>query len=130
MFELTLDDFPDGLILRLQPTGSKFICNPPVMSTDEDYFAWGFNYEKVIRELQELGWELCCNPDYLDTKFTALRKGSLNLIIVNGKIEFEKCVQCTKLAKRFNLLNKQDRIDLFELVRNGYYDDLLDDGCD
>ena len=125
MFTLTKKDFPNSLFVLIQPTGSKYICNPPVMNTDEDYFIWGFKYEEIINYLVSVGYEPCCEQHYTDTKFTALRKGSLNLIIVHDKSEYEKCVMATNLAKRFNLVNKQDRVDLFELVRNGYYEGYL-----
>jgi hypothetical protein len=107
---------------EIHPTGSKYICNPPVLTTDEDYYGWSLQPTDTIGELMANGWTPCTGQEYEDDDFYALRKGVYNLIILFKPSDYETHVQTTELAKRFNLTNKQDRIDLFELVRNGRYE--------
>lgn len=126
MFKLTKEDFPKGLIQAIHPTGSKYICNPPVLTTDEDYFALTRSKNLLLDYLTTDGWERCTEAMYNDSKFIALRKGVINLIVLFSGTDYSKNVLSTELAKRFNLTDKQDRIDLFELVRNGYYGDRLE----
>lgn len=121
MFTLTKEDLPKGLIQALHPTGSKYICNPPVLTTDEDYYAYAPNQEATIEALKGEGWNPCTENEYDDDAFIALRKGVYNLILLFNVTDYVTHVQTTELAKRFNLTDKQDRIDLFELVRNGSY---------
>lgn len=91
------------------------------MTTDEDYYAYAPNTDNALIKLKADGWELCTENEYDEDTFTALRKGSYNLILLFTSEDYFTHVQTTELAKRFNLTNKQDRIDLFELVRNGSY---------
>ena len=119
----TLDDFALMLlgVQEIHPTGSKYICDPPVLTTDEDYYGLAPNKETTISNLLEDGWTLCTENEYEDDAFTALRKGVYNLILLFTQEEYWTHVQTTNLAKRLNLTNKKDRVDLFELVRNGHY---------
>lgn len=121
IFSLKKNDLHHLGVNCLHPTGSKYICNPPVMTTDEDYYAYAPNTDNALIKLKADGWELCTENEYDEDTFTALRKGSYNLILLFTSEDYFTHVQTTELAKRFNLTNKQDRIDLFELVRNGSY---------
>lgn len=120
-FTLKLSDVIKQGVIQLCPTGSKYICNPPVLNTDEDYYGYTSNKASTIEALLNDGWELCTDNDYDDDAFTALRKGAYNLILLFTVNEWMQHYKTTELAKRFNLVNKHDRIDLFELVRNGSY---------
>lgn len=120
-FSLKLSEVHKYGVLQLCPTGSKYICEPPVMTTDEDYYGLTLNRQTTVDSLLADGWELCTDNDYQDDAFTALRKGSYNLILLFTYEDWLLHYQTTELAKRFNLVKKQDRIDFFELVRNGSY---------
>jgi hypothetical protein len=123
MTEFTLDiaELSKHGVAEIHPTGSKYICNPPVLTTDEDYYAWAIDPTSAIGNLLADGWTPCAGQEYEDDEFYALRKGAYNLIMLFKPSDYTTHVQTTELAKRFNLTNKQDRIDLFELVRNGQY---------
>jgi hypothetical protein len=94
--------------------GSRETCDPPPTDTDEDFLVydrWFYQRSK----LQGLGWKNC--GDYRgDTKFTAWRKGELNVICVSDKKYYDKFIEASSLAKKLNLLIKQQRIDLFEHI--------------
>lgn len=98
------------------PTGSNYICDPPVTDTDVDWVVLVTDRGKVITELDHLGWDY--TYDYVGGHgdFTSVRRGEINLILVDDKKEFDLWVKATEEAKRLNLRNKQERIDLFSRV--------------
>lgn len=98
------------------PTGSNYICDPPVTDTDVDWVVLVSDWMSVVNELSTLGWDY--TADYLGGHgdFTSIRRGEINLILVQEKKEFDLWVKATEEAKKLNLLNKQDRIDLFTKV--------------
>ncbi len=98
------------------PTGSNYICDPPVTDTDVDWVVLVTDWMLVVNELSTLGWDY--TADYLGGHgdFTSIRRGEINLILVQEKKEFDLWVKATEEAKKLNLLNKQDRIDLFTKV--------------
>lgn len=51
--------------------------------------------------------------------FLSFRYDNLNLIVTDSTDYYDKYVLATELAKRFNLLNKKDRCDLFEAILYG-----------
>lgn len=111
-------------IRECAPTGSRYICNPPVLNTDEDYAVLVANLSVYAQLLLDQGWEVISNDDgYLPPngghRFFAARKGELNLIVFDQRNGYDLMVTATHLAKRFNLVDKQDRIDLFDAIRGG-----------
>ena len=116
-------------------TGSRVLCNPPVVNTDLDIVMLvdaGFR----DTELTELGYEpnLDCEydagmysvspePNYL---FRTYRKGEVNLIVVVGTILFERYRLATEWAKQINFPNKKDRAMFFMLVKYGSVSPVVD----
>lgn len=106
-------------IEKLQPTGSSYICDPPVTDTDWDYICLVDSLELFSPVAVELGWRLLGREHdgrYPLSKFQSYRKSDMNLIVTESKTWYDKYTQVTELAKRFNLTDKQDRVDLFSLV--------------
>lgn len=104
----------DKYRLKDHPTGSNYICDPPVTNTDIDWVV--LVRSNPVPELEELGWELCGEDmDYDDgqSDFDAIRRQNINLILVYEEEEFNRWVDATESAKKLNLTNKQDRIDHF-----------------
>ena len=112
----------NALILEYAPTGSRIICNPPPTDTD---------YDILIRVPEtKLGEFTCVAGDagwkhegaehshkYEECRdFLSLRKGAFNLIVTDSEDFYRKFDAATHVAKRLNLLNKQDRIALFQAV--------------
>lgn len=112
-----------------EETGSRVICKPPVMDTDED---WIFDCSKegqmVAAEavLKKHGFWMAdmSQEDYGDIRenFTPYRLGHLNFILCNNRAFYKKFVFATYLAARLNLLKKEDRIVLFQGVLYGKID--------
>lgn len=99
-------------------TGSREICNPPPLDTDEDYLVWSLSevsgYLDVLLELG--GWTYQDRPYGENLEFDSWRKGSVNILKTSDTNFALKFKLATKVAKGFNLLKKEDRISLFEAI--------------
>lgn len=110
-----LPEFPFGTLWFA--TGSRVICDPPPTGTD---------YDVVVLEALEAdpidltGWTRT-TPECSEypPRFVSWRKGEVNLIVTRDPDLYDKFVVATRLAKRFNLLKKEDRIALFRGVLYG-----------
>lgn len=108
-------------------TGSRVICRPPPTDTDLDIAVYT-EHKRFIEILVEEGWEYS-SEGYGDSAkkwskrdkkkgFTSLRYGHLNAIVLYSAFHFERMMFATHLATRLNLTRKQDRIDLFNDIRD------------
>ena len=130
------------MVDRMQPCGSRVTCNPPPMNTDEDYLVFvDAQYEgtKLVKDgfqrlfeleqyLKSSGWEMGGSlPNDMATaippeaRFCSWTLNELNLIITCSPEFFRRHQTATGLAKRFNLLEKADRIALFQAVLYGNF---------
>ena len=104
----------DLISVSYHMTGSRYICDPAPMNTDEDYVVLGT--DSTEDQLYLKGFT--CNTDielYKDLPmFTAWRLGEFNIIVTQDGGFYRDFVRATKRAKELNLLNKQDRIELFQ----------------
>lgn len=99
-------------------SGSSFICDPPVTNTDTDYVVFVTDKKEVCQYLTENGWTFCGNEAYSnpDNDFLAVRNGDLNYILVDDEPTFDQWEAATLLAKKRNLLDKEERIKLFRNI--------------
>lgn len=101
------------------PTGSRYICSPPVTDTDEDYLVYTNDLGTTWNSLVLQGYTTTTEPFYegLDKSFfTSWRKEDVNVILISDKTKYDRFVLATKVAKKLNLLKKEDRITLFHAV--------------
>lgn len=124
---------------QVTPVGSRVTCRPAPQDTDADYLVLCPGNKQIDALLTFLanekfvmgGSELEDPVAHLsgaDT-FQSFTKGEINLIITQDADFYRKFLAATSVAKKLNLLNKQDRIDLFQAVLYGNAvrtDDLLD----
>lgn len=123
--------FPVDVIDKVKdyfPTGSRVICNPPIMNTDEDWVVLLHHtnaFTDFKKYMRDNGWETCGQDYALDpfgvrnrNRFVAFRKGELNLIVTDSPVVFDRYKIATKIATRLNLFNKEDRIALFQIIRD------------
>ena len=105
-------------IIAWKPTGSYIICSPPVENTDRDILIHVKDVHRVDTELSKQDWELCGKdyPRQEEFGFVAYRKGIYNLIVTSNENYFYLFSQATDLAKKLNLKEKQQRIDLFHYI--------------
>jgi hypothetical protein len=109
------------LIEGIQATGSRVICNPPVLDTDEDYVVLTKDIHAFMLKAKADGFTSSAREEYEfhDTDFMCFRKGELNLIVTTSLDFYTRWKLATLLATRFNLLVKQDRRDLFSVILHG-----------
>lgn len=123
--------------ISIYPTGSKYICNPPVLNTDEDYLVLVEDFNSTYFSLESSEWEDCLPLDteegaanYRDEKeygilWHSFRKDNLNIIFTADKNWYFACVAATELCKSWNILEKDKRIRIF---RNLKYKEPLAEG--
>ena len=104
---------PKDLYISCFPTGSNYICNPPVTNTDIDFMYYVYDIFEVTEWLKENGWQPCAKKEYDTDIWSAWRKGEYNLLFTPNKDYYDKFEAATELAKKRNLLEKKDRIALF-----------------
>lgn len=106
------------------PVGSRITCNPPVFNTDEDWLVyvhpdkWGDFEEQLIQDDWSFdGSDIHDAADVTaSSAFSSIKKGNINLIATSNKEFHSKFLTATHVAKKLNLLNKDDRILLFQAV--------------
>ena len=101
-----------------EKAGSRVTCNPPPNDTDEDWVV--LQYDGLEGVLVNSGYDTEGNPEKYDhSDFISYRNGEVNVIVIKDEELYYRFLTATDLAKRFNLLDKQDRIDLFQAVLYG-----------
>lgn len=111
-------DYPQ--MLAILPSGSRVICDPPVLDTDEDFFILVDKYPSDIR-METDGWEKCDKKDgYMNGPIKAFRKGTKNWIFTTSRDHYVRVAAATALAKELNLTRKEDRIALFSMIQGEY----------
>ena len=114
------------------PTGSRFICDPPVRDTDDDWIILVEDLEYAKYKAARLDWHSAGAGYYRGGSdheelglFVSMRhsEGNSNYIFTEDAEFYDRYVAATLLAKKYNLLNKPDRIQLFHGVLYGEYID-------
>ena len=102
-------------------TGSRVICNPPVMDTDEDYvFIWSGETDTHLRKAGYIVSQEAEGKKYRNSSVIQVyRKGNVNLIAVADKTNYERWYLATRVATKMNLLDKPHRVMLFQLITEG-----------
>ena len=107
---------PKHLYMMSFPTGSSYICNPPVTWTDIDEMFYVYDLVETEQELLKDGWKKCGIAEYAIDNWAAYRKGINNALVTSNRNHYDKFEAATELAKKRNLLKKEDRITLFNTV--------------
>ena len=113
---------PSNLWSGIYATGSAVICNPPVTNTDKDFIICAINPGNLIEFLDHNGFKISHNEGYdfnPDSGITCLRRLNINLVVTGDYEFYLKFVNATILAKKLNLLEKSQRIALFQYVLYG-----------
>lgn len=104
------------------PTGSRYICNPPPADTDNDSVILVKDLQKAFKALVEDYWEV--DGSYAATaEWMSFKKDiddvKENYIVMQDLERYGKWITATELAKKLNLLEKKDRIAVFEVIVGG-----------
>lgn len=121
-----------GVGLLMERVGSRVTCSPPPTGTDEDWLVCTFG--DPAPALAAAGFSQDGSPEFYTGSdaggFRSWRRGELNVITTPDRRFFELFMTATALAKRFNLLDKGDRIALFQAVLYGVRVDNLESPTD
>ena len=115
-------EFGKEKILQMTQVGSTATCNPAPTDTDVDVLVL---IQGDMGHFEMLCKEAGMNHDGSEqyesdgSYFRSFRKDKLNLIFTNDPVFHRKFLCASALAKKFNLLNKEDRISLFKAVLYG-----------
>jgi hypothetical protein len=118
---LTIMSALGPILADAAPVGSRITCNPPPQDTDEDWLV--LVYSDPEAALLEAGFTQDGSPEFYtgndDGGFRSWRRDELNLVTTNEIQFYDRFMTATMLAKRFNLMDKGDRIALFQAVLYG-----------
>lgn len=122
-------------IKHICQSGSRVICDPPVLNTDQDYLmlvedldAAGIAFQsyRYLNCLDEwLNTEAGDRQDYYSVeleagaRFQAWRFEDINVIVTDDETLHLRSVAATLLAKQLNLQTKAERIKLFRCIKFG-----------
>lgn len=111
-----------GILLQdITAVGSRVTCSPPPVDTDEDWLV--LVRSDPAEAMREAGYSQDGSPDFYTGNdrggFRSWRKGDVNIVTTEEFQFYDLFVTATMLAKRFNLMNKGDRIALFQAVLYG-----------
>ncbi len=110
-----------GMVARVAPVGSRITCDPAPADTDEDWLI--LDQFGIDDRLIEQGFAREGGPEFYtgndNGEFRSWRRGDINLIVTPDDKFYDRFITATKLATRFNLMQKDDRIALFQAVLYG-----------
>ena len=106
--------------------GSRVTCDPAPTDTDQDVLCL-VDLDKWPDLIEELTWDgftFDGNEAYANALeggcgFRSYRNGEINLILTTDAEFHRRFIAATSVAKHLNLLNKADRIALFQAVLYG-----------
>lgn len=108
--------------------GSRITCSPAPVDTDEDWLVLikgeGSHVSEVTNLLYAAGFREEGSPELymgMEDSFVSWRLGDINVIVTHSGPFYSKFMVATELAKQFNLLDKRDRILLFQGVLYGVH---------
>lgn len=115
-------------VLKHQMVGSRVTCNPAPTDTDQDILVlvsdmWGFrDYILDGSDPYGLDGSMILDSQFpleADDRFSSYSKGDVNLIVTEDPVFYQKFIAASSVAKRLNLLQKPDRLALFQAVLYG-----------
>ncbi len=105
----------------VHPTGSRYVCNPPVLNTDIDFLV--FCEDDVSSALLAAGYKKSNYREYFSrgeidvNAFAAWRRGKVNLIVTSNVKYAETFHTATYICKQQNVEHKYQRVTIHEVVR-------------
>lgn len=102
--------------------GSRVTCNPPPTNTDIDILVRVESLAMFTRELLGVGY--AGGGSFDESKrgsldFASFKKGEVNIIATDSDEFIKRFLSASHFAKRFNIMEKKDRISLFQAVLYG-----------
>lgn len=114
-------------VMSITPVGSRVTCAPAPTETDQDWLILiePAQWQPLCTELDgpwTFGGSLIRPEDHQskpEERFWSWVRGVDNLIVTDSPVFHQRFLAATSVAKRLNLLDKHDRIALFQAVLYG-----------
>lgn len=128
--KLPIKGFPSDLIACYERVGSQVTCNPPPPLVDSDIdwlcYVWKDNFKQFDIELCRAQYKPGgSKPEDCDaangfTSYVKIVDGvTQNVIATTDYKFFCLFMKATHLAKKLNIMAKEDRIELFQAILYG-----------
>lgn len=114
---------------RHELVGSRVTCNPPPVDTDQDVLVYidEANADDFVWRMKKTGFNVELGEGYAEDalnsgeedRFQSYRLGDVNLIDTVDERFYTRFAAATAMAKRANLMQKEERIALFQAVLYG-----------
>lgn len=109
---------------KISAAGSRVTCNPAPDTSDHDYLVYADGDDGILSQvvaiLSTAGFEWEGNSKHYqhcgDEGFMSWRKDQLNLIVTKNPGFARRHKLATQVCKELNLMNKADRIRLFQAI--------------
>lgn len=115
--------------VKYELVGSRITCNPPPVGTDQDVLVYvrEDHAGMFVHEMESFGFEVEIGEGYAadalnsgeEDRFQSYRLGDVNLIVTVDERFYNRFSAATAMAKRANLMQKEERIALFQAVLYG-----------
>lgn len=121
-------DFGDCKIWSITAVGSRVTCDPAPTDTDQDWLLYveAKDYRPLLGFLLASKWEpggslVPVDESYRppNERFNSFKLGVDNAIVTDSMEFHKRFLAASSIAKRLNLLEKADRIALFQAVLYG-----------
>jgi hypothetical protein len=115
---------------KLIKYGSYYVCNPPSTNTDVDFFIRVARLKEFEVLLEEIGFKQIesigldsSRPTWGDSdpdrRFSSYKMGIFNLVATESEVFSVRHNAATSICKKLNLLDKKDRIMVYQAVLYG-----------
>jgi len=114
---------------RHELVGSRVTCDPPPINTDQDVLIYidQANADDFVWRMKKVGFDVELGEGYAEDalnsgeedRFQSYRLGDVNFIVTVDERFYVRFSAATAMAKRANLLDKSERIALFQAVLYG-----------
>lgn len=116
---MTLPEFLRPYAIRWMLVGSRMTCRPPPTDTDQDVLVLvrPDTGPEVVAAAEQAGLAEDGSGQLTAERFWSIKDGEMNYLIVDQPELWHSFLAATSVARRLNLLDKADRIALFEAVQ-------------
>lgn len=121
MTEFSLVPEIADFVIQYEHVGSRVTCDPLPAGADDDWLVLVPD-DKALYELDRIGFGFdgsMPTAESYKAKFWSMTRGELNLIVTDDPEFYRRFSAATYVAKKLNLLRKEDRVSLFQAVLYG-----------
>jgi hypothetical protein len=110
-------------VLEMEPVGSRVTCNPAPTDTDEDFLILTDKLYRLVEDCKSQGFKgggvYFTSEGKVASNFISIRNGNINLIVTEDKEFYDKFLLATHVCKTLNILDKPNRIMVFQGILYG-----------